>query len=142
GNGMRPCKLPGCELCSFVTGSPTFWGPAGVFNINDRLTCQDSKVVYAIICVKDDKVFIGHSQRKLADTFREHLANIKTRQVNDPVAFHFSREGHSVLDLRVSALARINCDVGTRARLEKALSYDMDRPHNSYYGINNDFEFL
>lgn len=55
-NGMRPCKLPGCDMCSFVTGSPTFWGPAGVFNINDRLTCQDSKVVYAIICVKDDKV--------------------------------------------------------------------------------------
>ncbi|CAL1538157.1 unnamed protein product [Lymnaea stagnalis] len=140
--GMNACSRPGCQMCNYVAESPTFWGPAGVFNINETLTCQDNHVVYAIICMRDDKVFIGHSTLKLEDTLRVHLANIRSNNNSDAVAYHFSRPGHNTQDIRISALASLNCDNETRARLEKSLSYNMDQPHSSYYGINEDFEFL
>ncbi|XP_059141849.1 uncharacterized protein LOC131929585 [Physella acuta] len=140
--GMNACNKPGCQMCNYVAESPTFWGPAGVFNITETLDCQHVNVVYAIICMKDEKVFIGHSRLKLEDAFRVHLANVRANNNSDPVAFHFTRPGHNIQDIRISALASINCDKDTRARLEKALSYNMDQPHNSYYGINEDFEFL
>ncbi|KAK0040876.1 hypothetical protein Bpfe_029686 [Biomphalaria pfeifferi] len=140
--GMNACNRPGCQMCNYVAESSTFWGPAGVFNINERLSCTTNNVVYAIICMKDEKVFIGHSVLKLEDTFRVHLANVRANNLSDSVAEHFAQLGHSIQDMRISALATINCDEEIRARLEKALSYKMDQPHNSYYGINEDFQFL
>ncbi|RUS69424.1 hypothetical protein EGW08_022815 [Elysia chlorotica] len=99
-------------------------------------------VVYAVICMRDDHTFIGHSTDRLESTFAMHIANVKAMNLSDPVAHHFTHADHKIRDIRVTALAKIDTDLETRERLEKSLHYDMDRPHNSYFGIDSNFTFL
>ncbi|GFS25877.1 hypothetical protein ElyMa_005194800 [Elysia marginata] len=141
--GMRPCEVPGCQTCGYVIQSNVFLGPEGEpFGIRERLDCQEKGVVYAIICMRDDHVFIGHSEDRLESTFAMHMANIKAMNLSDPVAHHFTQPDHKIRDIRVTALSLIDTDLETRERLEKSLHYDMDRPHNSYFGVDNNFTFL
>ncbi|GFN92477.1 hypothetical protein PoB_001898300 [Plakobranchus ocellatus] len=143
GAGMYPCETPGCQACAFVGQSDVFLGPGGVpFKIRERLDCRDRGVVYAVTCMRDNQVFIGHSEEKLETTFSIHMANVRAMNLSDPVAYHFTRPDHKIQDLRVTALGHLAGEFGSRDRLEKVLQYDMDKPHNSYSGMDNNFTFL
>ncbi|KAK3749097.1 hypothetical protein RRG08_034069 [Elysia crispata] len=114
--GMRPCEVPGCQTCGYVIQSNVFLGPEGVpFGIRERLDCQEKGVVYAVICMRDDHVFIGHSQDRLESTFAMHIANIKAMNLSDPVAHHFTRPDHKIRDIRVG-LVFILKDMGHKNR--------------------------
>ena len=59
------------------------------------------------MCKKDPEwVYIGETRRRLRDRIQEHIRNIK-RNIGD-IGNHFNLRGHSIADLVVVAIERVN----------------------------------
>jgi hypothetical protein len=56
-----------------------------------------------LLSVED--LYVGETERRLGDRFREHLQDVKTKKNNKEVSIHFTQNGHSVNDMKVCVIA-------------------------------------
>jgi predicted GIY-YIG superfamily endonuclease len=78
-------------------------------------------VVYAIVCTRCKKTYIGETGRRLADRFREHLYSI-TNDRGTRIDTHFNQVGHDgVHDIQVTALVSFSGSDRGRLSLENRL---------------------
>ena len=65
--------------------------------ITDHFTCTSANVIYCITCTLCKKLYIGETERRLGDRFREHLRDVEKDDQNasKPVARHFNLPNHS-----------------------------------------------
>lgn len=99
--GTKPCGGRLCHTCKFIAPNiAKLKGPSGTVNISQSFTCKSHNLIYAIICKKCGKLYIGETKNQLSVRFSAHLRSIK-KQDNIPVANHFNNNGHSLDDLTV-----------------------------------------
>lgn len=120
-NGTFPCQRSRCKTCKHTSNNTLLVGPTGNFSVRQHFTCVDTKLVYAIHCTKCDDIYIGETERKLAERFREHLYLVNKQQVQkSTVAQHFNLPQHSYTDMEVLGLCHVT-DNAYRKIVEKRL---------------------
>jgi hypothetical protein len=109
--GTFPCQRPRCKTCQHTSNDLALVAPNSTFTINQHFTCIDSGVIYAIHCMKCNDIYIGETERKLAERFREHLYLVNTQQLTkSTVAQHFNLPNHSYTDMEVLGLCHVKND--------------------------------
>lgn len=104
-SGTFPCGRPRCKTCAHTSNATTITGPKDTFKVSQHFTCTDTGVVYAIVCTKCGDLYIGETERRLADRFREHLRlAVKQETSKSTVAQHYNLPGHCHLDMEVAGL--------------------------------------
>ena len=101
----EPCGR-NCVLCKSIRSSETITNPqTGItIKINDGGNCQSSQLIYAAICKKCGKIYVGETGCSLAKRFGQHRHDIRSRPDNNELAGHFHQDGHDLDDLEVMIL--------------------------------------
>jgi hypothetical protein len=82
---------------------------------------KNINVIYAIVCTRCKKTYIGETGRRLADRFREHLYSI-TQDKGTPIDTNFNQAGHEgIRDIQVTALVSFSGNDRNRLSLENRL---------------------
>jgi hypothetical protein len=107
--GTFPCSRNRCKTCKHTSNSSILKAPSAAFHIKQHFTCTDTGVVYAIVCRKCGDIYIGETERKLAERFREHL-NLASKQdiTKSTVAQHYNLPNHSYTDMEVMGLLHVS----------------------------------
>ena len=53
------------------------------------------------------KRYIGETDRKLAERFRDNRGYVKNKHSNQPTGFHFNQPGHDISDMTVIILEKV-----------------------------------
>ena len=89
----------GTSFCSRTTGE---W-----FSVKATTDCQTRNVVYIIECKKCAIQYVGETENALCIRLTGHRLDIKHRQIDRPVAKHFSLRDHSMKDLSIMVIEKI-----------------------------------
>jgi hypothetical protein len=138
-HGTVPCNRKRCLTCKYAVQSNTVIFPGGKFQIRGQFTCESRNVIYAIICKKCGKTYIGETGRKLADRFREHLMDVKNN-TKKPIPDHFNlADHHGVDDMSVTAILACTSNDLRRKSMEYRLIYQFGTLQPA--GLNNMHSF-
>ncbi len=90
------------------------------FSIRYHLNCSSSNIIYQIDCAKGRSLqYMGETGNSLQNWFHHHRSDIKTNK-NTLVARHFNGSGHTLADLRRTAIEKIkSLSPQTRKQREK-----------------------
>lgn len=83
-------------------------------------TCLSTCVVYAIICKKCEKIYIGQTKNTLHQRRLQHSNDIVNQRVEKPVARHFNDVDHSLADVTIMVVDDTARSLNNRLRLEEA----------------------
>jgi hypothetical protein len=112
--GTERCRRSRCASYTHVTRIENIIGdigPKSTYHIKYHFTCTSSKLVYAIICKRCDKLYIGETGRRLADRFRQHIQSIGGKQAATSVSEHFNASDHKgTHDIQVTGLVQLHGD--------------------------------
>ena len=81
-------------------------------------------------------IYIGQTDRRLGDRFREHLLSTKLRDPNLPVGLHFASSGHTTKNMLVSVIRAGLSDARDRRIFEAKMIIKHDTLHPN--GLNMD----
>ena len=102
--GTKGCNRNRCNTCPYVMEINNISFPLEKFLIKDGFTCTSRNVIYAILCKRCNKIYVGETGRRLGDRFREHLYNIN-KQAQCPVSKHFNSVDHNgISDIAVTGI--------------------------------------
>ena len=123
--GTSRCQRRRCNTCKHVLATSTITGPKGDYHIKKAFTCTTSHVVYAICCKRHKHVmYIGETERRLADRFTEHRRDILIRDLSKPVPQHFTTSNHTIDDVTVTALTQVH-DASERKIKEQRIIFQL-----------------
>ena len=116
-------------------------GPKRSVKITDLFTCTSGNVIYCITCTLWKKLYIGETDRRVGDRFREHLLDVEKddKDAFKPVARHFNLPNHSKEHMSICGLSLHLGTTDSRKNLEQRFIFQMGtlNPH----GINGRFSF-
>ena len=103
--GMKKCG-ENCPSCPYILEKKSVTINQKTWNINRKLDCNSSNLVYAIFCIKENcqKVYIGETKRLLKFRIADHRGYVLNQRTDKSTGHHFNMPGHSLADLRVTAL--------------------------------------
>ena len=134
--GMHRCGTASCRACQFVEPGAVAKASASseIVDINTKVTCRDSNIIYLITCLHCREQYIGETEKSLKIRFGQHQEYVNKRDVSKATGHHFNERGHSVLDMRVTILEKLfNKDVNYRKERE---SMWIRKFNTKYKGIN------
>ena len=73
-------------------------------------------MVYMISCNKCNMQYVGETENALHIRMNGHRSDITTKKLDKPVAAHFNQPDHSLEDLRVMGIEKIEDYNNTRKR--------------------------
>jgi hypothetical protein len=92
--------LPVIMCCRLIVSL----SPFGSFNIQCSFTCTSHNIVYAIVCMLCQKMYIGETGLRLGDRFAQHLRAV-TEDLGWPVSNLFNLPGHrGSIDMRITEM--------------------------------------
>ena len=96
-------------------------GPNRSVKVTDHFTCISTNVIYCITCMLCKKIYVGETERRLADRFREHLRDVEksNTDASKPVARHFNLPNHSHHDMNICGLSLHHGNTESRKNFEK-----------------------
>lgn len=136
--GSVPCNSKKCLTCKHVILTNEVKGPHGSQKILDQFNCKSRCVIYAITCAKCSAVYIGQTQRRLHERFREHLYGLG-RDPATAVSEHFTKL-HSREDMRITAIQQAPLDLEKRLETEARIIFKLGTHLTP--GLNTDFKFI
>ena len=71
------CKRTRCKTYPFISSAVKISEPNRSVKVTDHFTCISTNVIYCISCTLCKKIYIGETERKLVDRFREHLRDVE-----------------------------------------------------------------
>ena len=69
---------------------------------------QNKNIVYIISCNKCNMQYVGETENTLHIRMNGHRSDITTKKLDKPVAAHFNQPDHSLEDLRVMGIEKID----------------------------------
>ncbi|XP_066573481.1 nuclear GTPase SLIP-GC isoform X2 [Amia ocellicauda] len=108
--GVYPCNAVNCNCCIYMKkGINTFKSTTrnNDHDIKHVLTCKSSTVIYVIQCKKCNLQHVGKTITSLQRRFRDHKSSIKHKK-NQLLAQHFNSEDHSLVDLTIFPIDKVN----------------------------------
>ena len=117
--GCSPCPA-NCKTCALVDSTKQFQShqTARTFQIRQSINCLSKNVIYLIYCNICGTQYVGESKNSLRMRITQHRSAIKTKKLNQPIAFHFNLPHHSTDNLRVIAIDQ-NSSWNNRSRKQK-----------------------
>ena len=107
---MKKCNQPRCEACPFILEGKEVKSPfcATSVKINAALDCNCKNIVYGVFCEKENcrQLYIGKTERKLKERLSEHKGSVRRKEKN-VIGVHFNGPGHSVENLKISAIEKV-----------------------------------
>ena len=99
-------KCGKCKLCPQIRTTETITNPQNniTIEIKDGGTCRSKGVIYAAICKKCNKIYVGQTGEELKDRFSKHRYDIKKRPDNSELAQHFHKDHCIDQDMEVLIL--------------------------------------
>ena len=99
-------KCGKCKLCPQIRMTETITNPQNniTIEIKDGGTCRSKGVIYAAICKKCNKIYVGQTGEELKDRFSKHRYDIKKRPDNSELAEHFHKDHCIDQDMEVLIL--------------------------------------
>ena len=96
--GTFKCARARWKTCPFICNVEKLSGPKRSIKITDHFSCTSANVIYCITCTLCKKLYIGETDRRLGDRFREHLRDVEKddKNASKPVARHFNLPNHSM----------------------------------------------
>ncbi|MCG7879722.1 MAG: GIY-YIG nuclease family protein [Candidatus Thiodiazotropha endolucinida] len=109
-NGCAPCGK-NCALCKNMKTCDSFEAYDGTsYKIQGSITCKTANVVYGIECRQCRKfLYVGQTGGTLYQRMLLNFSMIRTGK-QDAIALHFNGQGHSVDDMVVLGIEKINKD--------------------------------
>ena len=100
-------------------------GPKRSIKITDHFTCTSANIIYCITCTLCKKLYIGETERRLGDRFREHLRDGEKDDQNasTPVARHFNLPNHSKQHMAVCGPSLHQGSTESRKTLEQKIYF-------------------
>jgi len=93
--GTFKCARARCKTCPFIRKVEKISGPKRSIKITDHFTCTSANVIYCITCNFCKQLYIGETERRLGDRFREHLRDVKKDDQNA----HLNRSRGTLISL-------------------------------------------
>ena len=105
--GTFKCARARCKTCPFIRNVEKISRPKRSIKITDHFTCTSANVIYCMTCFLCKKLYIGETETRLGDRFREHLRDVEKGDQNasKPVARHFNLPNHSNQQMAVCGLS-------------------------------------
>ena len=105
------------------------------------ITCTSANVIYCITCTYLKKLFIGETERRLGDRFREQLHDVErnVKEASEPVARQFNLTNHSKQHMAVCGLSLYIGGSVSCITLEQKFIFQIGTLNP--YGINGCFSF-
>ena len=117
-------------------------GPKWSIKIPDRFTCTSANVIYCIKYTLCKKIYIGETERRLGDRFREHLRDVERndKDASKPVARHLNLPNHSTENIAICGLSMHQGNTESRKYREQKFIFQLGslNPHS----INKRFSFV
>ncbi|XP_072359247.1 uncharacterized protein [Scyliorhinus torazame] len=137
----QPCHGNLCKTCQIIDMDTTITRENTTHQVRDTYSCDSANVVYLIRCRKGcpEAWYIGETMQTLRQRMNGHRATITRQECSLPVGEHFSSQGHSASDLRVSVLQGGLQDPRQRRIAEQKLIAKF-RTHEC--GLNRDLGFM
>ena len=106
--GMRKCGED-CTICPYILEGKSVKINNTEWNINQKVNCNSSNIVYGIICKKENckESYIGETKRILKYRLADHRGYIQNNHINQATGEHFTQPGHSLADLQVTVLEKV-----------------------------------
>ena len=105
------CSSGRCGLCPKLNTGSTFksslTGREYLVICNSHLSCDSKHVVYLISCRKCGFQYVGETSQLLRCRINQHRSSIRKSNPSTLVAKHFASPGHTVDDIRVMPIERI-----------------------------------
>ena len=104
------CSRVNCATCPVFHPSKYFKSSLtnGKYQVvgNCNLSCSTSNLVYLITCSKCDNQYVGETKQKLSKRLSGHRSAIK-KHANKFIAKHFNQPGHSVADILIQPIEKM-----------------------------------
>ena len=105
--GSHKCRKSPCKMCSYVSQEKEF--KSSVTGISYKSTnfynCQTTGVIYLLNCAKCRKQYVGETERRCVDRFKEHILYVNN--FKEATGAHFNLPGHSHADLSVHIIEKV-----------------------------------
>ncbi|XP_067848012.1 uncharacterized protein [Heptranchias perlo] len=137
----QPCHSNLCKTCQIIDADTTITREDTTHQVHGSYSCDSANVVYLIRCRKGcpGAWYIGKTMQTLRQRMNGHRTTIARQEGSLPVGEHFSSQGHSASDLRVSVLQGGLRDTRQRKIVEQKLIAKF-RTHED--GLNRDLGFM
>ncbi|XP_067828955.1 uncharacterized protein [Heptranchias perlo] len=119
----QPCHGNLCKTYQIIDTDTTITREDTTHQVHGSYSCDSANVVYLIRCRKGcpRAWYIGETMQTLRQRMNGHRATIARQEGSLPVGEHFSSQGHSATDLRVSVLQGGLRDTRQRKIVEQKL---------------------
>lgn len=133
--GWKTCQKLPCSTCTYSKSRTSFKVKATgkTKTINQKITCQDTNVIYCIECEKCGLQYVGKTKNSFKTRCNQHSYAVRhfdakeKEKNNGPVAEHFNKPGHSSDNMHFFAFEKvISIDPFTLGTRERYHIDDMD----------------
>ena len=92
---IKPCNNARCRTCPNILPYSAIHSSLGKhFHLPKNITCSSTNIIYAIVCKKCTKTYVGQTSLTLRARFCAHKSAARANK-NWPIYSYFSRRGHS-----------------------------------------------
>ena len=111
-NGFKRCERM-CEMCMRSQNhvkEHTCEKTGESWPISAPMTCLTENVIYRLTCKRCPQaefVYIGQTGRRACDRFQDHRGYITQGKLNQVAGEHFTRKGHTSMDIQMLPIERV-----------------------------------
>ena len=108
--GMSKCGK-NCTACPYIMeGKKVKINHQETWRIEKKVNCETYNCIYMLECKKCGKRYVGETGRMLKARISDHRGYISNQVVAISTGDHFNLPGHSLADLNITILERVNKD--------------------------------
>ena len=90
------------------------------FRILASAICKTRNVIYLMQCLRCRKQYVGETENSFHIRLNGHKSDIKNHQIEKPVPAHFSSLGHSMEDIQIMVIERIQREDAVHQRRKES----------------------
>ena len=112
-NGFKRCERA-CQMClrtdALTTKKHSCQQTGQSWTITAPLTCTSRNIIYRLTCRKcpqEDFLYIGETHRRACDRFADHRGYVTQGKLNEPAGEHFTKRGHTTMDMCFTPIERV-----------------------------------
>ena len=132
----KPCGSRRCKICPHVIHSSHLTHNGKTYHPNETMTCSSTNLIYILKCDICQAIYVGQTTQ-----FRQRFWNHKNRithKHNTALSNHFNQIGHTLHNLKIFFLERINPQLGTNTNtlLLRGEAYWINELNTFQNGLN------
>lgn len=138
--GFQKCSRmgqAGCLMCHYSVNTSQHKSAydGKLYNIQSRIKCTDTFLIYSIQCRKCPSIeYVGQTTQTASTRFYNHRSDVTTKKLAKPVANHFNLPGHKLSDLVFLPFEKLR--VKDKTMLDVRERYWISKKGTHKHGLN------